>query len=221
MLSTLAFRPSMHLQTKFGWEICRLWPGESVDVLTVDPPEPQSQIRRDLCDPPAGRPRVGWRRERRRKPSHTLRLSGPTKPFREKTSASWMTSRSKLHTHTHYTPTCYCHIISAPLRFALMIHIFWWATACNQITPWLKSSCCSGSDSEPEDTSQGSAPSSPGGASEGHPQHEHQVCGCSPLLPGPEDAGRDVSSQLEPLYCHRLVGFKPEEIISFSLSEFL
>lgn len=97
----------------------------------------------------------------------------------------------------------------------LKIHVH---ATCNQITSWLKSPRCSGSDSEPEDAPEGSAPASPGGASEGHPQHEHQVCGPSPLLPWPEDAGRDVSSHLEPLYCHHL---KSAEINYQLLSEFL
>lgn len=54
----------------------------------------------------------------------------------------------------------------------------------------------SGSDSGPEDPSEGFAPACSGRPSAGRPQYERPLPGLSSLLPGPEDAGRDVSSQL-------------------------
>lgn len=63
------------------------------------------------------------------------------------------------------------------------------------MTSRARTSCCPGPDPEPEDASEGSAPAGAGGASEAGPQHEHQVRGPSPLLPGPEDAGGHVSSR--------------------------
>lgn len=57
----------------------------------------------------------------------------------------------------------------------------------------------SGSDSGPENSSEGFASSGARRPAASHPQHERSLCGLSSLLPGAEDAGRDVSSHQ--IYC--------------------
>lgn len=100
------FRPSINLQTRSGWETCRLLPGENIWInLTLRLhyySKSGSQWVSETADESAHcagcwraeRPWVGWRRARRRKPSRTRRWSGPWNPFRGKTSRSSTTSRS-------------------------------------------------------------------------------------------------------------------------------
>ncbi|XP_044045444.1 putative tRNA pseudouridine synthase Pus10 isoform X2 [Siniperca chuatsi] len=55
-----------------------------------------------------------------------------------------------------------------------------------------------GSDSGPEDSSEGLAPAGAGHSSASHPQHEHPLPGLASLLPGAEDTGRDLHQRVCP-----------------------
>lgn len=71
----------------------------------------------------AERPWVGWRRERRRKPSHTRRSSGPRNPFRGKTSPSSMTSRSQQHTSFFFKLMLFKKMIEYKFGSVAVVHL--------------------------------------------------------------------------------------------------
>jgi len=181
-------RPSTTLQTKSGWETCRLCPGENkiiitiikCDIVMVEHLEDESEWRASVltCREAMSRMKEG---EENKTKSYTA-LVWTQKPIRSEDIAFIDDIKVSLtHTHTH-TRTHSRNSNKVCCRLGWRLRIL------NTVDP------PSGPDSGPEDPPEGSAPAGAGGPSAGRPPHDRSLPGPPSLPPGAEDAGRHVSS---------------------------